>query len=256
MWCGRHSGVTPSAKAPHGPHRRRTLAVVYAERVSRLAGAVVWTNSPAGGGVRPVLPDGCMDLLWSEGRLLVAGPDTRPYLPEGPARSWTGVRFFPGTAPALLGVPAHELRDLRVELADLWPAASVRRLCGRLAASPDPARALEDIALHRAAGTGAPDPLPRRVVECLEAGRTVAATAAALGLGERRLHRLCLTAFGYGPKTLARVLRLQRALALARSGTPYAQTAVRAGYADQPHLAREVRRLAGMPLGDLLAGRG
>lgn len=26
-----------------------------------------------------MLPDGCMDLLWTEGRLLVAGPDTRPY---------------------------------------------------------------------------------------------------------------------------------------------------------------------------------
>ncbi|WP_189813860.1 helix-turn-helix domain-containing protein [Streptomyces olivaceoviridis] len=229
---------------------------MYVERVSRLAGAVVWRNSPVGVAARPVLPDGCMDLLWSEGRLLVAGPDTRPYLPEGPARSWAGIRFFPGTAPALLGVPAHELRDLRVELADLWPAASVRRLRDRVAAAPDPASALEDIALDRAAEAGAPDPLLRRVVECLDEGRTVAATAAALGLGERRLHRRCLTAFGYGPKTLARVLRLQRALALARSGTPYAETAVRAGYADQPHLAREVRELAGMPLGELLAGRG
>ncbi|MFJ4949998.1 helix-turn-helix domain-containing protein [Streptomyces sp. NPDC088760] len=229
---------------------------MYAERASRLTGAVVWTNSPAGTGTRPVLPDGCMDLMWSEGRLLVAGPDTRPYLPEGPARSWTGIRFFPGTAPALLGVPAHELPDLRVGLADLWSAARVRRLAGRIAAAPDPASALEDLALDRAAEAGPPDPVLRRVVECLAEGHPVSATAAALGLGERSLHRRCLTAFGYGPKTLARILRLQRALALARSGTPYAETAVRAGYADQPHLAREVRRLAGMPLGELLAGDG
>ncbi|WP_251095418.1 helix-turn-helix domain-containing protein [Streptomyces sp. Caat 7-52] len=229
---------------------------MYAERESRLTGAVVWTNSPAGTGARPVLPDGCMDLLWSEGRLLVAGPDTRPYVPGGPARSWAGIRFFPGTAPALLGVPAHELRDVRVELADLWPAARVRRLRDRVAAAPDPAGALEDIALERAAEAGAPDPVLRRLVECLDAGRPVSATAAELGFGERRLHRRCLTAFGYGPKTLARILRLRRALALARSGTPYAETAARAGYADQSHLAREVRELAGMPLGELLGGRG
>ncbi|MBL1103614.1 helix-turn-helix domain-containing protein [Streptomyces sp. 5-8] len=229
---------------------------MYAERESRLTGAVVWTNSPDGTGARPVLPDGCMDLLWSEGRLLVAGPDTRPYVPGGPARSWAGIRFFPGTAPALLGVPAHELRDLRVELADLWPAARVRRLGDRVAAAPDPAGALEDIALERAAEAGDPDPVLRRLVGCLDAGRPVSATAAELGFGERRLHRRCLTAFGYGPKTLARILRLRRALALARSGTPYAETAARAGYADQSHLAREVRELAGMPLGELLGGRG
>ncbi|MFF9019057.1 helix-turn-helix domain-containing protein [Streptomyces eurythermus] len=229
---------------------------MYRERASRLTGAVLWTKRPTGTAVRPVLPDGCMDLLWSEGRLLVAGPDTRPCAPEGPDRSWAGIRFFPGTAPALLGVPAHELRDMRADLADLWPTSRVRRLCDRVAAAPDPARALEDIALERAAEAEALDPLLSRLVECLDEGRPVSATAAELGVGERRLHRRCLTAFGYGPKTLARILRLRRALALARAGTPYAETAIRAGYADQPHLAREVRRLAGMPLGELLAGGG
>ncbi|MFI9804455.1 helix-turn-helix domain-containing protein [Streptomyces sp. NPDC052301] len=227
---------------------------MYAERASRLTGAVLWTDTATGSGARPVLPDGCMDLMWSEGRLLVAGPDTRPYLPQGPGRSWAGIRFFPGTAPALLGVPAHELRDRRVELADLWSAARARRLRDRIEAAPDPVTALEDIALDRAARTAAPDPLLHRLVECLDEGRPVSATAAELGIGARTLHRRCLAAFGYGPKTLARVLRLQRALALARSGTPYAETAIRAGYADQPHLARDVRELAGMPLGELLGG--
>ncbi|KOV69409.1 AraC family transcriptional regulator [Streptomyces sp. MMG1121] len=195
-----------------------------------------------------------MDLLWSEGRLLVAGPDTRPYAPAGPERSWAGIRLFPGSAPALLGVPAHELRDLRVELADLWPAARVRRVCDRVAAAADPATALEDIALDTAARAAAPDPLLRRLVQRLNEGRPVSATAAELGIAARTLHRRSLNAFGYGPKTLARILRLQRALALARSGLPYAETAFRAGYADQSHLARETRELAGVPLGELLGG--
>ncbi len=67
------------------------------------------------------------------------------------------------------------------------------------------------------------------------------------------MHRRSLAAFGYGPKTLARILRLGRALDLARAGVPYAETAIRTGYADQPHLAREVKQLTGMPLGELLA---
>ncbi|MFG3154775.1 helix-turn-helix domain-containing protein [Streptomyces sp. NPDC048219] len=229
---------------------------MYAERASRLPGAVVWTSTPTGTGPARVLPDGCMDLLWHDGRLLVAGPDTRAYVTDGVPGRWAGVRFRPGTASALLGVPVRELRDRRVDLADLWPAAEARRLTARVNAAPDPARGLEEAALSRAAGTEPPDPLLRRIVAALDAGRPVAATADELGVGARRLHRRSLAAFGYGPKTLARVLRLQRALALARGGTSLAETAVRAGYADQAHLARDVRELAGVPLGELLGRRG
>ncbi|MGW1323741.1 helix-turn-helix domain-containing protein [Streptomyces antibioticus] len=228
---------------------------MYEERPSRLAGAVVWTNTPSPGpgtsATQPVLPDGCMDLLWHEGRLLVAGPDTRAYHPDGPPTPWTGIRFFPGTAPALLGVPAHELRDRRVELTDLWPAAEVRRLTARIAAAPHPATALEDLALDRAAP---PDPTLRRLVTALAAGRPVATIADELDLSGRQLHRRSLAAFGYGPKTLARILRLQHALTLAREGVPYADTAARSGYADQAHLTREVKEFTGRTLGSLLAG--
>ncbi|WP_431952881.1 helix-turn-helix domain-containing protein [Nocardia lijiangensis] len=224
----------------------------YRERPSRLGGAVVWTRTvtrveePL-----PVLPDGCMDLLWRDGTLLVAGPDTTGHRAGSPtATQYTGVRFFPGTAPALLGVPAHELRDRRVELADLWPAAIVRELAGRVSDAPDRAAALEAIALRRAADAEPPDPLLRRIVAALHAGRSVAATADAAGLSARLLHRRSLAAFGYGPKMLARILRLQRALAAVRAGTPLAETAITAGYADQAHLARDMRELAGMPLGE------
>ncbi|MFE4668003.1 helix-turn-helix domain-containing protein [Streptomyces sp. NPDC056716] len=229
---------------------------MYQERASRLTGAVVWTNTPSGGpGTGRVLPDGCMDLLWHDGRLLVAGPDTRAHRPgDGNGGPWTGVRLAPGTAPALLGVPAHELRDRRVALTDLWPLAEVRPLAARLSAAADPGAALEAVALERAALTAPPDPALRRVVAALAAGRPVAATADRLGLGARQLHRRSLAAFGYGPKTLARVLRLQRALALARAGVPYAETAARAGYADQAHLSRDVKDLTGLPLGELLGG--
>ncbi|MFD7709585.1 helix-turn-helix domain-containing protein [Streptomyces sp. NPDC059786] len=228
---------------------------MYAQRPSRLPGAVLWTNEPGAPHARPVLPDGCMDLLWNGDRLLVAGPDTRAYRPEGGPARWTGVRFFPGTAPTLLGVPAHELKDRRVELSDLWQAPEVRRLAARLRAAGTPARtldALENIALARAAASDPFDPLLRELVAALDAGRPVAATADRLGLGARQLHRRSLTAFGYGPKTLARILRLQRALALARTGTSFALTAARSGYADQPHLSREVRQLTGTTLAELL----
>ncbi|MGW6734124.1 helix-turn-helix domain-containing protein [Streptomyces sp. NPDC055013] len=229
---------------------------MYAERASRLPGAVVWTNTPGEPRAGRVLPDGCMDLLWNDGRLLVAGPDTRAYVTGDEPTAWAGVRFYPGTAPGFLGVPAHEVRDRRVDLADLWPASEVRRLRGRIEASADPVTALEDVALERAADAERPDPLLLHVVTALDSGRPVSATADQLGYGARQLHRRCLAAFGYGPKTLARILRLQRALELARDGVAFAETAVRAGYADQAHLARDVKELAGVPLGELLGRSG
>lgn len=91
------------------------------------------------------------------------------------------------------------------------------------------------------------------MVRRLDAGGTVAGAADAVGVGARQLHRRSLDAFGYGPKTLARVLRLQRALTLVRDGVPYAEAALGAGCADQAHLSREMRDLAGITLGTYVA---
>src|SRR5690606_34653751 len=201
----------------------------------------------------PVLPDGSIDLLWREGTLLVAGPDTGPHHPHAPSGTrFAGVRFAPGSAPELLGVPARELRDLRVELSDLWPAATVRALTARVDAAADPAAGLEAVALRRAAELGRPDPLPRLIVAELAAGASVATAAERIGIGARALHRRSLTAFGYGPKTLASILRMRRGLDAARAGMPLAAAAAHAGYSDQAHFTREVARLAGRPPAALL----
>jgi methylphosphotriester-DNA--protein-cysteine methyltransferase len=52
---------------------------------------------------------------------------------------------------------------------------------------------------------------------------------------------------GYGPKTLHRVLRFQRFMRhLTLPNIDLAAAAAVAGYADQAHLSRESRRLAGL----------
>ena len=233
------------------------LEGMYRERPSRVPGAVVWQSEvSATGSVRRVLPDGCLDLIWSRGTLLVAGPDTAAQLlPDEPVGTrHAGLRFAPGAGPRVVGVPAHELRDQRVPLVDLWPPGRVRDLTGYLHRAPDPGAALEKAAADRLRSAGPPDPTAAGLVHLLRTGVPVSAAAAAIGLSERQLHRRSLAAFGYGPKTLARILRMSRALAMARAGSPYAEVAVAAGYADQAHLAREVRALAGAPLGVLMAG--
>ncbi|MEU7878945.1 AraC family transcriptional regulator [Microbispora bryophytorum] len=238
---------------------------MYGERVSRVPDAVLWWSTAPGSATpgRRVLPDGCMDVIWADGALLVAGPDTAAHVvTDRPGARYVGLRFGPGTGPAIFGVPARELRDLRVPLDDLWPGAEVRRLTERAGEAADarpvlgPAlgAVLEEEAARRLGATHRPvdTALVGCVVEGVRAGRPVARIAADTGIGERRLHRRCLDAFGYGPRTLGRILRMNRAVDLARGGTPPATVAAVAGYADQAHLSREVRSLTGVPLGALI----
>ncbi|OKI61268.1 helix-turn-helix domain-containing protein [Micromonospora sp. CB01531] len=266
---------------------------MYRERpAAGIGGAVVWESVVVGAAPARVLPDGCLDLLWSSrAGLLVAGPDRTAHLSvSAPGERWVGLRLPPGTGPAVVGVPADELRDRRAPLTDLWGRAAAE-LADRLAVAAEarppgpsagavgagpavslgapadvvapawPGRAapvgavLEAVAVARLRAAGGPDPLGAWVAARLAAGATVAATAAKVGLGARALHRRSQALFGYGPKTLARILRMRRALDLARAGTPLAEAAARAGYADQAHLTREVKDLAGVPPTHLLPAR-
>jgi hypothetical protein len=70
-----------------------------------------------------VLPDGCTDLVWTQGQgVSVAGPDTGP-VPTTMAAGTVilGARFRPSAGGPVLGIPLSELRDQRVDLADLRP---------------------------------------------------------------------------------------------------------------------------------------
>lgn len=227
---------------------------MYVERASYLPAVVAWQRIVQAGSALRVLPDGCLDVIWHDGDLFVAGPDTTAQLSVSPdGGRLVALRFGAGTGPGAVGAPADELRDRQVPLADLWHPADVRRLAEQVAAA-DPAGAAA--VLEREAGRRwrPPDPIMAGVAARARRGDPVAAIAADCGLSPRHLQRRCQTSFGYGPKMLVRILRLQRAVALARTGAAFAAVAVTSGYADQAHLARDVRELAGVPLGELLAG--
>lgn len=232
--------------APCGDERRdgrHDRLVTYSERATSVAGATLWRSS-AGPAPEPglILPDGCLDLLWDGVRLFVAGPDTTARWHEGqPDASYLALRFASGTGPEFLGVPADELRDRTVDLDDLWPAGDSRRLAEQIASDP---AALGRWMVQRAASRPV-DPLGVPVFSMASAGVPVAVMADRLGISPRQLHRRCLPVFGYGPLRLARVLRMGRALDHARAGMPLAQVAAACRYADQAHLSREVRALAG-----------
>ncbi|TPK77533.1 AraC family transcriptional regulator [Mesorhizobium sp. B2-4-17] len=78
-------------------------------------------------------------------------------------------------------------------------------------------------------------------------GRTrIASLAERLGWSRKHLAGSFSNAIGIGPKTLSRIVRFNRALGLSRQQTAdWADIAADCGYADQAHLVREFRELAG-----------
>jgi transcriptional regulator GlxA family with amidase domain len=147
-------------------------------------------------------------------------------------------------------VPADHLVGLTPGLEELWPDGEAQTLADQVAA--DPVATLERWAVERSASRKV-DPLAPSVLDMAAAGVPVVAMADELGLSTRQLDRRCLEAFGYGPRRLTRVLRFGRAMDEARIGAALAQVAAGCGYADQAHLSREVRALAGTTPRGLLA---
>lgn len=76
-------------------------------------------------------------------------------------------------------------------------------------------------------------------------GIAIARLASELGRSRRWLSGRFAAEFGVSPKELARVVRFERSRALLGAGRPPAEVAQASGYADQPHLNREWRALAG-----------
>jgi methylphosphotriester-DNA--protein-cysteine methyltransferase len=222
----------------------------YVERAApaSISGSVacLWSTVATGSG--PILPDGCVDLIHMEGvGTVVAGPDTGPGAPGVGVIS--GLRLRTGHAGAVLGVPAHELRDRRVSLEDVWGRAGVE-LAARLDEAPSAEARQALLADAVAARAAAADPLALGAIALLaeRPEQRVAELAHELAVSERHLRRRLHAAVGYGPKTLARIVRFQRLLALAQAGTgSLADLALDAGYFDQPHMTGEVSRLAGAP---------
>jgi AraC-like DNA-binding protein len=219
----------------------------------------VWVHSIEGadpGGDRRILPDGRMDLVWiPELGPLVAGPQSRhTSRPVGAPLLAVGARFRPGVAPQLLRLPASELVDRHVPLEAVRPALAAR-LDARLAGAADPLAVLQQELMRAFADLGEPDPLVRAATTMLaEEPAGVAEVADRVYVSERQLQRRFAERVGYGPKTFQRIARFQRAVRqLERQGAGLARAAASAGYADQSHLTRETRRLAGLSPRELVS---
>ncbi|OXM65568.1 MULTISPECIES: helix-turn-helix domain-containing protein [Amycolatopsis] len=186
----------------------------------------------------------------SPGRYTAAlgGMHTAPALIAQDAfQSGVHVEIDPLATPALFGVPATELSNLVVDLAELGP----KHLAERLADAPTWAHRfaiLDDVFRPARA-----DREPAREVAWAWRRLTAAGglirvedLAAEVGWSRRHFAERFRRELGLPPKQAARVLRFERAIArLRQAPTDLATLAADCGFYDQAHLSNEWRALAG-----------
>ena len=222
-----------------------------------------WQECQAESADHMVLPDGCVDILFSRSGgepvgLAAVGLMTAPMrVPGAPARSFFGIRFRPGMASAV--IPGAQLLINEIKpLEDLVGSAAGRMFEGLAGADT-----LEEMAALI-------DPLLRpldppdagaRLLWQLESGNvSLDRLISHSGLSVRHFRRLCLERAGVSPKYLTRILRFQKAArkisalrGLAQPG--WADFAVAFGYYDQAHFIREFQEFAGCTPGRFLQSR-
>jgi AraC-like DNA-binding protein len=208
-----------------------------------------------------VLPDGCIDLVFvkhgagaQRSRLFASALIEQPTMLGPSSATWfVGVRLRPAMSQVVLSVSPMECRDRNIDALEIDSSFSV--LEEQLLSCDTPVEALATLRRHvdRGARANTHRAPPTRVCSALELlangppWMSPGEVARALGISPRSLHRDVVSWTGHAPKVLARILRMQRALARLRAGrSRLADVAYDTGFADQPHMTRELWRLTGL----------
>lgn len=224
--------------------------------------SIVVADSP--GGVSTVLPSSgavlgfqlhgrvrAEDALLSTAGVTGIQKGARRYDHIGATRSVL-VRFTSEGA-ACLGVPVSELSNASVPLDAVLPSS--RDVVARLQDARSVAEGLSIVQDFLARRPFTPDPVVSRALRLLGTGpdeeETIAGIARSLSISERQLERRFLERVGSSPKRYASLRRFEHAARLLTSDAPLGRIAQDAGYYDQSHFIRELRRFSGMTPGEL-----
>jgi AraC-like DNA-binding protein len=205
-------------------------------------------EASAGGGELTdyILPDiGAEVICRMDDRSCAFIRGANPHLEEiairQPAR-YMGARLRPGIGPQLFKVAAEDMRGARLALADVGCPAAL--YAGRPELQSFAHALVELFRRRNCAGSARIALRAADLLTELHGRLSIDALASGIGCTPRHLHREMVADIGLGPKTVARIARLRRAIALLRtSSRPLAQVAVAAGYCDQAHMTREFSAL-------------
>lgn len=184
-------------------------------------------------------------------RVLLGGLHLRPARVEfGESLAGVQVALGPDAARRLFDCSAAELAHGCLEL-DSVLTGFAERLAER-ANLADRGQRVRTVCAELLARLAEPRPLApqlRHAWELLTGRRpaTAGAVAECVGWSQRHLEQRFAREFGITPGQAAGLGRFERSVGLVKRGDRLADVAAATGYADQAHLARDWRRLAGSP---------
>jgi AraC-like DNA-binding protein len=161
------------------------------------------------------------------------------------------IDFTPLGARRFFRMPMSELADRMVPLDDvLGPSGlALREQLGDATDWAPRFELAERFVLNRIAGSAPASPeINLAFTRMAASGGRIAVSRLAAGVGWSRKHlaEKFQADLGLGPKSVARIIRLNRAMHEASRGDGWADIAAGCGFADQAHLTREFQDLAGL----------
>lgn len=228
------------------PELKPWIAAYWNFRVEPDAGEIEhWI--PLTGGVMLACPHGAP--------AVISGPRVEPFATRvrGGDLLW-GAHFWPGAAVSLLGPRSRRLRNehrLAQQVLDPEWVAKLERALEQESDQASAALSLNTAFSQLLAGASPLDESVMTVVFRLiavDGNRAVAELAASVHLSPRQFRRRFRGATELTPKEFARLQRVRSAAvdSVYTNGARWVDVAAEHGYADQPHLVSEFRRILGL----------
>ena len=201
---------------------------------------------------RPVIPDGCVDIIWSvdspDCRCSIVGPMTMPFFSDD--ESLFGLRFRPFYPSFFVGPSLEELQDIKVCAADLG-GSFLREILElspviRGASAEESISALEPVILRHARRITADELRGIRGLDLIQSSSTyknVDEISRETGWSRQHLLRKTRRLTGLSPKFLLQVFRLRKTIENFSCHRDFAHLAAAHGYCDQAHMIRDFKRL-------------
>lgn len=196
-------------------------------------------------------------------RYWVAGLQTEPLTIESTGESnLISIRFRPGGAHALFGLPISELNDQVLDL-DLILGTQVDSLRSRLAEAQGfevQVNVIEEWLFDRLRPREYEHSLVGRALANLaehSAGQRISDLCEQIGLSNKHMISLFRDVVGVPPKGMARILRFHQLIEEVKDKprVDWVTLAHRFNYYDQSHLIREFRQFAGVAPSDYISRR-